>query len=289
MKTRVITACSLLALLFFVVWQVYTPLLVVVVSVFSAIAADEIMKCAKIKNKFLLIAGDIVAFVIPFFSTKTVLEPFVSAEYWDGVVNYVPMTVYVIGLVIAYFLAMLKDYKNTKFEDVAITVVATVFVPYAFSMFVRLRDINGYHTQLGVYLIFYALICAMATDMGAQLTGMAIGKHKMSPNISPKKTYEGAVGGIIVGFIFNVVALLLYNHFAGKPLDKTMTIVLLCASPFIQLLGMMGDLSSSVLKRNFDVKDFGKIFPGHGGVMDRFDSSMFTLPLTYCVALFILS
>ena len=289
MKTRVITACSLLALLFFVVWQIYTPLLVVVVSAFSTIAADEIMKCAKIKNKFLLIAGDIVAFVIPFFSTKTVLEPFVSAEYWDGVVNYVPMTVYVIGLVIAYFLAMLKDYKNTKFEDVAITVVATVFVPYAFSMFVRLRDINGYHTQLGVYLIFYALICAMATDMGAQLTGMAIGKHKMSPNISPKKTYEGAVGGIIVGFIFNVVALLLYNHFAGKPLDKTMTIVLLCASPFIQLLGMMGDLSSSVLKRNFDVKDFGKIFPGHGGVMDRFDSSMFTLPLTYCVALFILS
>lgn len=287
MKQRVITAFALLALLAVVIWQIYTPLIVIVISAFAAIAANEIMKCAKVSNRFLLIAGTAVAFMIPFFSTPTILEPIVSAEYWDGVVNYVPMTVYLIALVIAYFLAMLIDYAHTKFEDVAITAVASIFVPYAFSMFVRLRDIAGYKTQFGVYLIFYALICAMGTDVGAQLTGMAIGKHKMSPNISPKKTYEGAAGGIVFGFILNVVAILLYNKFAIQPLPKLYITVLLIASPFVQFLSMMGDLSASVLKRNFDVKDFGKIFPGHGGVMDRFDSSLFTLPITYCIALFL--
>ena len=289
MKQRVITALALLALLILVIWQIYTPLMVVVISFFSAVASNEIMKCAKVKNKFLLIAGTAVAALIPFFSTVSVLEPFVSSEYWDGVVNYVPMTVYIIGLIIAYFLSMLADYANTKFEDVAITIVASVIVPYGFSMFVRLRDIIGYKHQFGVYLIFYALICAMATDVGAQLTGMAIGKHKMSPNISPKKTYEGAAGGIVFGFILNLGAILLYNKFAGTPLPKLYITVLLIASPFIQVLGMMGDLTASVLKRNFDVKDFGTIFPGHGGVMDRFDSSLFTLPLTYCVALYLIN
>lgn len=289
MKQRVITAFALLGLLAVVIWQIYTPVIVLVISTFAAIAANEIMKCAKISNKFLLIAGTAMGFLIPFFSTPTILEPIVSQQYWDGVVNYVPMTVYVIAIVIAYFLAMLADYKNTKFEDVAITIVATVLVPYGFSMFARLRDITGYKTQFGVYLIFYALICAMGTDVGAQLTGMAIGKHKMSPNISPKKTYEGAAGGIVFGFILNVVAILLYNKFAIEPLPKLYITVLLIASPFIQFLSMMGDLTASVLKRNFDVKDFGKIFPGHGGVMDRFDSSLFTLPLTYCIALYLIN
>ncbi len=289
MKQRVITAFSLLGLLFLVVWQINTPLIVVVVSFFAAVAALEIMQCAKITNRFLLIAGCAVAVFVQFFATNTALEPFVSAEYWDGVVNYVPLTVYVGALIMAYFIAMLADYAHTKFEDVAIAIVASVFVPYAFSMLIKLRDIAGYKTQFGTLLIFYGFICAMGTDMGAQLIGMKFGKRKMSPNISPKKSWEGAIGGIVVGFALNVVAIVLYNCFAGKALDNKTMAILLIASPFIQVLSMMGDLSASVLKRNFDVKDFGKIFPGHGGVMDRFDSSMFTLPVTYALGLFILN
>lgn len=287
MKQRVITALLLLALLAVVVWQIYTPLFIIVVAFFSAVASNEIMKCAKVKNKFLLIVGTAVGAIIPFFGGAGVLEPLVSSEIWGSVISFLPATVYVMILVIAYFIAMLADYANTKFEDVAVTAVASVFVPYMFSMFVRLRDIDGYKTQLGIYLIFYALISALGTDTGAQLTGMAIGKHKMAPNISPKKTYEGAVGGIVVGFLLNLVAMLLYNKLAKAPLDKTAMTILLVASPFVQVLSMAGDLTASVLKRNFSVKDFGKIFPGHGGVMDRFDSSMFTLPATYILALFI--
>lgn len=287
MKQRVITAAVLLSLLAVVIWQIYTPALIVVVSILSAVAANEIMKCAKIKDKFILILGTAIAFIIPYFSSASILEPVVSSALWFKVIGFVPKFVWVTAVILAYFLAMLKDYAHTKFEDIAIAIVASLIVPAVFSIFGILRDITGFGNQLGIYFIFYALISALATDTGAQLGGMAFGKTKMSPNISPKKTVEGAVCGIIFSVALNAVAIVLYNKFAVIGLTRTQASVLLIAAPFISFMGMMGDLTASVLKRNFEVKDFGKIFPGHGGVMDRFDSSMFTLPLAYCIALFI--
>lgn len=287
MKQRVITAVVLLAVLAVVVWQIYTPLFILVISLLSAIAANEIMKCAKISNKFILIVGTAFAFCEPLFASASVLEPWISTDKWFCVIHAVPKIVYVIILILAFLLAMLKGYSHTKFEDVAIAIVASVIVPYGFSIFPMLRDITGFKTQFGIYLIFYGLISALGTDSGAQLGGMAFGKTKMSPNISPKKTVEGAVSGIVFSMILNAVAIMLYNYIASAPMSRTQATVLMISAPFISFLSMMGDLSASVLKRNFGVKDFGKIFPGHGGVMDRFDSSLFTIPLTYCVAMFI--
>ncbi len=287
MKQRVITAAVLLALLAVIVWQIYTPLFVAVFALISAVASNEIMRCAKVKNKFLLIVGTAFAFFVPFFSSESILEPFVPTYTWLHFIDGMPKSAYIIVIVIAYFLAMLADYKETKFEDVAITVVASIVVPSAFSLFGVLRDMTGYGNQIGVYLIFYALICALATDSGAHLGGTLFGKTKMSPNISPKKTVEGAVCGIIFSMVLNLVATLLYNKFGYTDLTRTQATVLFVAQPFISFLSMMGDLTASVLKRNFGVKDFGKIFPGHGGVMDRFDSTLFTVPATYLVALFI--
>lgn len=285
MKTRLITAAVLLAVLAVVVWQIYTPALVLVVAFLSAVAANEIMKCANVKNKFIVLFGTLVAAITPFFASEHCLEPLVSAQKWGGVINAVPQTVYIIAVFLIFFLAMLKDFKGTSFEDVAVSLLASVAVPFVFSVFVRLRDLQGYKSQLGIYLIFFALICALATDSGAQLTGMAFGKHKMAPNISPKKTIEGAAGGLIFSLILNFCAVLCYNKFAEKPLDSTViTVLMLCSLP-VSFLGMMGDLAASVLKRNFGVKDFGKIFPGHGGVMDRFDSTLFTMSATYALAL----
>lgn len=284
MKQRIITAVCLLAVLAVVVWQVDTPVLVIVVAFLSAVAAGEIMRCANVQNLFIKIVGIAYAAVVPFFASEKVLTPWVEAETWSQVINFMPNVVFVIILCLAFFLAMLKGYAYTTFEDVTVSVFASVVVPYGFSMFIRLRDMFQ-NMQLGVYLIFFALICALATDTGAQLTGMAIGKHKMSPNISPKKTVEGAIGGLITSFILNAIALTLYNVLADVPLDMNMaSILLICCIP-ISFMGMMGDLSASVLKRNFGIKDFGKIFPGHGGVMDRLDSTLFTLPCTYAVVL----
>ncbi len=284
MKKRIITAVVLLCILALVVWQINTPLFVAVIAFLSAVASNEIMKCANVKNKFIVVLGTAFSACVPFFASAKVLLPFVDSQYWGNVVNAVPQVVYIIALVLIFLLAMLKGYAHTKFEDVAISVFASVFVPYGFSVFVRLRDMFE-NEQFGIYLIFFGLICALGTDSGAQLGGMAFGKHKMSPNISPKKTVEGAVCGVIFALILNVVAVVLYNQFADVKIEAAGIITLLICSLPISFMGMMGDLSASVLKRNFQVKDFGKIFPGHGGVMDRFDSSLFTLPLTFAVAL----
>lgn len=284
MKQRVITAVVLLALLAVVVWQINTPVLVLVIAFLAAVAANEIMRCAKVENTFIRVVATGYAACVPFFASAKALTPWVSEAVWGKVIGAVPGVVYLIALVLVLLLAMLKGYAYTTFEDVAVSVFAGALVPFGFSVFIRLRDMFQIE-QFGIYLIFYGLICALATDSGAQLAGMAFGKHKMSPNISPKKTVEGAIGGLIFSLILNAVAMILYNRLADFKMDEFAVTVLLAACLPVSFLGMMGDLSASVLKRNFGVKDFGKIFPGHGGVMDRFDSSMFTLPVTYALAL----
>ena len=288
MKQRVITAVVLLALLAVVVWQINTPVLVLVIAFLAAVAANEIMRCAKVENTFIRVVATGYAACVPFFASAKALTPWVSQAVWGKVIGAVPGVVYLIALVLVLLLAMLKGYAYTTFEDVAVSVFAGALVPFDFSVFIRLRDMFQIE-QFGIYLIFYGLICALATDSGAQLAGMAFGKHKMSPNISPKKTVEGAIGGLIFSLILNAVAMILYNRLADFKMDEFAVTVLLAACLPVSFLGMMGDLSASVLKRNFGVKDFGKIFPGHGGVMDRFDSSMFTLPVTYALALTVFS
>lgn len=288
MKQRVITAVVLLALLAVVVWQINTPVLVLVIAFLAAVAANEIMRCAKVENTFIRVVATGYAACVPFFASAKALTPWVSQAVWGKVIGAVPGVVYLIALVVVLLLAMLKGYAYTTFEDVAVSVFAGALVPFGFSVFIRLRDMFQIE-QFGIYLIFYGLICALATDSGAQLAGMAFGKHKMSPNISPKKTVEGAIGGLIFSLILNAVAMILYNRLADFKMDEFAVTVLLAACLPVSFLGMMGDLSASVLKRNFGVKDFGKIFPGHGGVMDRFDSSMFTLPVTYALALAVFS
>lgn len=288
MKQRVITAVVLLALLAVVVWQINTPVLVLVIAFLAAVAANEIMRCAKVENTFIRVVATGYAACVPFFASAKALTPWVSQAVWGKVIGAVPGVVYLIALVLVLLLAMLKGYAYTTFEDVAVSVFAGALVPFGFSVFIRLRDMFQIE-QFGIYLIFYGLICALATDSGAQLAGMAFGKHKMSPNISQKKTVEGAIGGLIFSLILNAVAMILYNRLADFKMDEFAVTVLLAACLPVSFLGMMGDLSASVLKRNFGVKDFGKIFPGHGGVMDRFDSSMFTLPVTYALALTVFS
>ena len=274
MKQRVITAVVLLALLAVVVWQINTPVLVLVIAFLAAVAANEIMRCAKVENTFIRVVATGYAACVPFFASAKALTPWVSEAVWGKVIGAVPGVVYLIALVLVLLLAMLKGYAYTTFEDVAVSVFAGALVPFGFSVFIRLRDMFQIE-QFGIYLIFYGLICALATDSGAQLAGMAFGKHKMSPNISPKKTVEGAIGGLIFSLILNAVAMILYNRLADFKMDEFAVTVLLAACLPVSFLGIMGDLSASVLKRNFGVKDFGKIFPGHGGLLDRMDGIMY--------------
>lgn len=152
MKQRVITAAVLLALLAVVVWQIYTPLFIIVIAFLSAVASNEIMKCAKVSNKFILVFGTALGAYIPFTSSENIMSPWINSAKWGNIISFVPPAALIAIVVIAFCLAMIFDYKNTKFEDVAVSVVASVLVPYGFAMFGALRDFYGYRSPVGVYL-----------------------------------------------------------------------------------------------------------------------------------------
>ena len=130
----------------------------------------------------------------------------------------------------------------------------------------------------------YLLLLAIATfgsDTGAYFTGMAIGKHKSIPRLSPKKTIEGSIGGIILGSVLGLI----FAYFTGI-LAKHWIIV--PAVIVMTLTGQIGDLIFSAIKRYFEVKDYSKLLPGHGGILDRFDSVIFTAPIIYYLALYLI-
>lgn len=144
---------------------------------------------------------------------------------------------------------------------------------FAFLLFVSLLE-----TSKMQFLTLFAIMCASGTDTFAMLGGMAFGKHKLVPEISPKKTVEGA----ICGFLAGVVLATLFGFFFQKYFGFSFSIVKYVTSACILCsAAQFGDLIASVVKRNFNVKDFGTILPGHGGIMDRVDSIIFIAPLVY--------
>ena len=135
-----------------------------------------------------------------------------------------------------------------------------------------------------VWLIF---ISAFGCDTGAYFTGMLFGKHKLIPSLSPKKTIEGAIGGVVVGTLLAVLfGLSVETMFQ---LDEVNTVLLCFVTGIVgSILSQIGDLAASAIKRTVGIKDYGTLIPGHGGVLDRFDSVMFTAPAVYYIMLFLI-
>ncbi len=131
----------------------------------------------------------------------------------------------------------------------------------------------------GRMAIFFTVLLACTTDAFALYAGMLFGKHKLSPTISPKKTVEGAIGGIIGGGIvgFAMGLIIHVRYYFHVPVWQMVLLGLLGS-----VAGEIGDLAASIVKRSTGIKDFGKIFPGHGGMMDRMDSILFVAPIVYC-------
>lgn len=157
----------------------------------------------------------------------------------------------------------------------------------ALTLSLRLLGKDTYFNQ-GFYLFVYLLITVIFTDMGAYFIGCSFGKHKLAPTISPKKSVEGAIGGIVFGTLFGMAFYLVTTNylidysFFGFNMQYEWVAVLFI-SLFLTLATEIGDLVASKLKRHYGIKDYGNIFPGHGGVMDRFDSLIFTGALLYAL------
>jgi phosphatidate cytidylyltransferase len=183
------------------------------------------------------------------------------------------------------FLGYLSNYKDMHFDKICVMLATTLILSSSMTCVVALRRLSDPH---GVSYVCLALAGAWLGDSGAYFAGSALGKHKLCPGISPKKTVEGAIGGILVPPLIFAVYGICYQYvqtLRGVP-DFTVNYpALLVFGVVCGLLGIAGDLSASLLKRQYEVKDFGTIMPGHGGLMDRFDSVLFVLPfMTYAIA-----
>lgn len=182
-------------------------------------------------------------------------------------------------LLFAYLLLLMGIYVFTfpkyKIEDVMAAFFGVIYVPgmLSFLYLVRMTDLFDYRMSL-YWLIF---ICSWGCDTCAYAVGMLIGKHKMAPILSPKKSIEGGIGGVVGAALLGF----LYGSFFMA--EKAGLCTLICAAGAV--LSQIGDLTASAIKRNHDIKDYGYLIPGHGGILDRFDSVIFTAPVIFVLAL----
>ncbi len=263
MKQRILSASVGLAILAVVLGFFNTLVLNAAIGIIGIIGVWEFCHATKIdRNKALLLVACLIAAVVPFIprAEGADLLPVVILPY--------------IGIL---FCILLATHRTTPVEQIALTFMISLAIPLSLTSAIYLRDTYG--TALGLFYLILSLGGAWFSDTGAYFVGCAVGKHKMSPVISPKKTWEGAVGGILVCMI---CMLLVGKAFElAFPQYAVNYLLLVLIAPLASVTSIIGDLSASMVKRQFGIKDFGNIMPGHGGVLDRFDSVLFVLPLIW--------
>ncbi|MBQ2842216.1 MAG: phosphatidate cytidylyltransferase [Clostridia bacterium] len=277
MKVRIITGvtCALFVIMLLVFTGLgYQGVMSIPMCAIAAIAAYEVMRVSKCKNKVLTVVSMIVAAIGPAYVDFN-LQQYIP----------VPLSALLIVYVIALLIIMLKFYDTTKFEHVALALFASVVIPGSLGTFFKVRDLCIEYPELFqrshcVFLILCAMYCAWMSDTWAYFIGSKFGKHKLAPKISPKKSVEGAIAGVFGTTLFCVVTYFICDYTCFR--NETLNVwIVLFGAIVLAVLGMCGDLSASVIKRNFGEKDFGNLFPGHGGVLDRVDSFLVTMPALY--------
>ncbi len=184
----------------------------------------------------------------------------------------------VMPLIILFVLVVLGIYVITypKFsdKDAMVAVLTFMYVTVMLSYMYLIRDMVN-----GGALVVMVFVCSWVNDTCAYCVGVTMGKHKMTPKLSPKKSVEGLVGGIAGSAAFGALYGLLYSKHVASLEGAPMIFAVIGAAGAV--VAVIGDLAASAIKRNNDIKDYGKLIPGHGGIMDRFDSIIFTAPIIY--------
>ena len=185
------------------------------------------------------------------------------------------------GYMILLMFAYVFTYPKYEAKHIMASFFGFFYVGVMLSYVYQIRSLDN-----GVYLAFLVFICSWGCDTCAYCVGKLIGKHKMSPKLSPKKSIEGAVGGV-VGTAF-LTALYAYIFHLKMGIASQQIILLAVIAAIAGLISMVGDLTASAIKRNYDIKDYGHLIPGHGGIMDRFDSMIITAPIIFYLAKYLL-
>lgn len=282
MKQRVITSVAICAGLIAVLFLSWTPVYPAVLSFFAAVAVYEVLKVFGIEKKlFLAIPSYLIAAVMPCLAY--ILDRFNVTIL--GIPHNVVFLLILAAVAYAFlfylFVVTVCDRGKLAYGDAASGFITVIYIVGSFSALSLMRVID----DIGIFCLGLVLVSAWITDCGAYLAGYFFGKHKLIPEVSPKKTVEGAIGGVVC----SVLGMMLYGFIAGliaANIDGITTVVpnylvLALSGAILSVVAQVGDLIASVIKREHGVKDYGTVFPGHGGVMDRFDSiiavSMFTL------------
>lgn len=186
--------------------------------------------------------------------------------------EFLPDTmVVVLGTLMALMFIYVFTYPKYKTEQMLAAFFGVFYVAVMLSYVYQTRMIEA-----GAYIVWLVFLCSWGCDTCAYCVGMLIGKHKMAPILSPKKSVEGAVGGVVGAALLGVI-------YAAATQGPMLEYAVICAVG--ALISMVGDLAASAIKRNQGIKDYGKLIPGHGGILDRFDSVIFTAPVIYFLSI----
>ena len=267
MKTRIISGIIMgviVACVLALGFLVQPIIITLAVALIAAGAVYELIhNAAGIKSKIAVSGSIVFAFLYVVFSDNSVfVKPYYSLWLSPELVN---------SLLLIYFLfAVIIILKNHKDFDLGkIVSLFALPLPYAYAFSCLSSVIK--HPD-GIYYLLLLLNFSSVCDMGAYFVGVTMGKHKLCPDLSPKKTVEGAVGGIVSSVIVTLIISLCFA--------KSLVIPMLLTIPFC-VLGMLGDLFASAIKRSVGLKDYSNLIPGHGGILDRVDSIIMIAPFLY--------
>ena len=258
MLLRTVVSLVALPVLFWALYFSPDWVLPVLLTVISLIAVYELLfTTGFVTHKFLLFAAELFG---------SLIIPWVCVG-GDSFIANIALYAFVAVL---FAIAML-DHKHATLEQISGTFFAAIFIPLSFSSVIRITQMEN-----GIYLVILPFVAAWITDSCAYFVGVTLGKHRIAPYLSPKKTVEGTVGGILGCML----GMLLYGGIIQFFFNIDANYVLLALLGMIGALAAeFGDLSMSFVKRQFRIKDYGNIMPGHGGILDRFDSLLFAAPV----------
>ena len=279
MITGLVIALFLVGYLF----SMFTFVFPILNAILAVLSVYEIHKVASVKSIPLKVLSSVVAGLIPLICGH---ERFSFIPALESALRYIfeNPSVFCVIYALSSLVLMLLQYDKTKFEHVALSLFGGVGIAFSYACTVLITSpkTTDYPKIVYVFFLMFSFGCAWVTDVFALLTGRKLGKHKLCPSISPKKTVEGAVGGILGAVVIDLILLLVLKKISPEaPLPAYWLIAVFTV--ILAVAGMCGDLSASVIKRNYGAKDFSNILPGHGGIMDRFDSCLFIWPCLYAL------
>ncbi len=273
LKNRIITAAWAIPLLGVIIWF-GEPYFTIFIAIVGLLAAVEFFRLIKgIKAQALTVFGiiwTILLIVIRNPGLHDWLAPYVDTEL------LVPAII-TLGMAVSLILLLTRKQKHNAFIDWAWTFAGILYVGWLLSYSVALRGLDA-----GRSWVFLAIFATFGSDSAAYVIGKTIGKHKLAPNISPGKTWEGSIAGL-VGAV--AVSLLFLLHTPVQLSGYLNVWQIIIIGLMVSIFGQLGDLVESLFKRNTGVKDSGNIFPGHGGMLDRMDSIVFAVIAVYYVVM----